>query len=167
MSDDLQSLVIRAIESYARVETRVGGLEESIRLLREENKILRDESRVVLSQISDSLKSLATVQEKMLHISEDHKIIHRRIDDVKDEIEATEALVLGIQHNCQLQNCPEIARRLGEVERTLTQLCDNLKLVNYKVGKYPIWLIFVALIIFGIISDIANHRKWLESFKFW
>ncbi|MEI6207282.1 MAG: hypothetical protein WCP20_10900 [Desulfuromonadales bacterium] len=157
MSDDsnFQSIVIKSIESYARVETKVASMEQAVSMLRGENK-------EILGKISESLVMLATIQAQIVQNISDHKIIHKRVDDLKDEVEAIEALTLTMQKNCQSTNYQDIITRLRRLESDMHRLCDSLKLVNYKIKGFPVWLVIVLVVFFGLVSDLYNHLDWIK-----
>ena len=137
--DELQTIVIKSIESYARVETRVGSLEQSINLLRQEND-------KILGKISESLERLASIQEKLSRNADDHRTLHSRIDENKNDHE-------------------EIIGRLEITEKTVQELSHPMRLINYQVLGIPLWMGLVGMVLLGFLSDISNHYEWVKKWK--
>lgn len=174
--DDFQGLVIKSIESYARVETRVGSLEQSIGLMRTENE-------KILAKISESLERLASIQEKLSRNADDHKVIHERIDDSKLSVSAVEAAIAHLQKNCNSTNHTafvqklealekEFARRSDVTDKKIEHIYGALKPFTYKIigipilKEFPIWVLLVCMILLGFGVDVYSN-SWITSILGW
>ena len=176
---DIQNLVIKSIESYARVETRVGSLEQSINLLRTENE-------KILAKISESLERLASIQERMAINHTDHVTIHCRIDDAKAEISVVDK---AMQKNCNSAGHAELLKRMEATEKhchdettdriealekhnkiidtKLDMIINSLRLVSFKIKGVPFWMILVAMVLVGASIDYINYKEFALRFIGW
>jgi chromosome segregation ATPase len=152
-----QQLILKSIESSARMETRLSSMDASIFALRGENE-------KILTKISESIEKLATIQEKLSQNHDAHVTIHKRIDDVKEETEELEDTFSLLSKNCKGYEHAEVLTRVIVVEKKLKDLTDSIKWVNYKIKGVPIWLGLLGLVLLGFTSDVINNQfNWIHQ----
>ena len=155
---EINSLVIDSIKSYAKLGSKVESLEQSINLLRSENE-------KILSKISESLAVLAAIQERLASNGSDHTIIHKRIDDVKTELDGVDLKITQIQRTCNSTGHAELVKRVDAVEKhnkiideKLDKIISALRLFTFKVKGIPLWLIIVSMVVVGAAFDVVDHH---------
>jgi len=50
---------------------------------------------------------------------------------------------------------------------TLSALVTSLTIVTYKVGHFPLWLIFLAVVLLGTIDLMYRHKDWVIRIMGW
>jgi predicted nucleic acid-binding Zn-ribbon protein len=179
--DNLHDLTIKSIEAHAKTEVRLASLELGISNIRADHKEL-------VAGITEILKKLATMEEIQRHNEAEHLNIHRRITDVRrdlDEIVADhspckslakaavenkdrhkdmERRITDLQNNCK--NCPvsgykDLLEQMEATKIILQMLVSSLNVVTYKIKGVPLWLLFVFLVIIDTAFLVVYNWEWL------
>lgn len=72
-----------------RIQTDIGELKTNVSVIKTEIQDMKHSITNSVDKISDSMTVLATVTEKLNTNASDHKIIHKRIDDLEEDHELT------------------------------------------------------------------------------
>lgn len=146
---DLEELALRSIDQYARVETRLGGVEQTLQHIRSDNaQLLRD--------FNEALNTLADMQRQLINNTDDHRILHNRVDDVKDELDEVKESIASIKTTCATNR--HHRAQLAHIEELIKQLEFAAKVFGYRLFGVPAWLIVLSMVIMGSIIDIVKHR---------
>ncbi len=181
--DSLQELTIKSIESHAKSEVRLASLELAITNMHGDHK---DTNK----KLSEVLERLAVIQENQRINESAHQVLHRRIDDVKTQLDdvledhnpcrslaaaATEnndkhremnRRLTDIMDKCKA--CPvggykELTEQMEATKIILQMLVSSLNVVTYRIKGLPLWMIFMFLVIIGAAFDVANHWQWIAK----
>ena len=181
MDDSIQSFMLTSIESHARSEVRITSVELALNHMRSDNK-------EVLSKMSEMLERLATIVEQTKRNDDDHRVIHKRIDDVIHSIELAEedhnpckALSNAMQMNSEahvsihrridhaediaetvaisVKNFDALVHQVEAMQVDVKMLVSSMQFLTLKIYNFPIWIIVVGLVLLGFFFDVYTHTE--------
>ena len=164
---NLEELAIKSIAQYAEVNTKLQGMESTLQHIRSDNaQMLRD--------FNDALRVITDIQRQLLTNTNDHTILHTRVDDVKEELdevrdsigEIKDAIAADIEEvkdtvNNIMTTCAangHYRSQIKHLEELIKQLEFAAKVFGYKLFGAPVWLVLVGMIVVGFIIDVIKHR---------
>ena len=149
MSLNLEELLIKSIEQNAALGTKINGIETTLQHIRSDNAQMSRE-------FNDAMRTITDIQRQLLTNTDDHKIVHQRIDEVKDELDEVKESVNAIRNTCAHNS--HYRNQMLHLEELIKQLEFAAKVFSYKIFGLPAWIIFVAIVAMGCIIDIIKHR---------
>lgn len=149
MSVNLEELALRSIDQYARVETRLASVESSLLQIRSENAKM-------LSDFTSALQTLAQIQERLVNNIEDHKILHQRVDDVKDELDDVNTAIGSLKTTCAGNG--HTREQMKHLAQLIEQLQFAAKIFGYTLFGAPVWIIVMGMVIIGFVIDVVSHK---------
>lgn len=158
--DRLEKLVLKAIDTYSEMSGRVGSVEEAVKSLRDDLKEIRNDNKGFMRDISSSLTRLAEIQDAN---ETGHKVLHKRVDAIKDELDEVQETVNAMQLNCAGVNHAELARRMDSFEHNQKQIVDSLRLFNWRLKGVPLSYVFTLILLFCFATTIYNHYPWMAE----
>ena len=156
---NIHDLVLKSIENYTRLETKVNGMHEAMQVQRSDNK-------EILEKINKTLERLAEIQEKLSTNASDHLILHKRIDDMKADMEAMEADVHTISVTCK--SSPDIRKKVESIEADLAKLkhsheaCQERQ-KEERTWKQERWGGLVDKVVWAVVILLAITAAYLSG----
>jgi uncharacterized protein YutD len=149
---------------------------------------MRADYKELMGKVGEVFSITSRIEENQRHSAHDRQIIHKRIDDVKDELDVIigdhspcKTLAKAADDNrethknmnkriadmadkcaaCPVHGYNEMAKRMQEMEATLKLLVPSFSVIGFKIRGVPIWILFIALVLMGAAFDISSHWEWL------
>ena len=149
MPINLEELAIKSVAQYAEVSTKLQGIETTLQHIRSDNaQMLRD--------FNDALRVITDIQRQLLTNTDDHRILHERVDEVKDELDEMQETINTIKNTCSSNDHYRI--KIEYLEELIKQLEFAAKVFGYKLFGAPVWIIVVCMVLLGFIIDMVKHR---------
>ena len=149
MPINLEELAIKSVAQYAEVSTKLQGIESTLQHIRSDNaQMLRD--------FNDALRVITDIQRQLLTNTDDHKILHERVDEVKDELDEMRDTINTIKTTCATNGQCRV--KVEHLEELIKQLEFAAKVFGYKLFGAPVWIIVVAMVLIGFVIDMVKHR---------
>ena len=149
MPINLEELAIKSVAQYAEVSTKLQGIETTLQHIRSDNaQMLRD--------FNDALRVITDIQRQLLTNTDDHRILHERVDEVKDELDEMQETINTIKNTCSSNGHYRI--KIEYLEELIKQLEFAAKVFGYKLFGAPVWIIMVCMVLLGFIIDMVKHR---------
>ena len=151
---DLEALAIKSIDQYARVETRLNGVETTLQHIRSDNAKL-------LADFNEALRTLTDMQRQLVNNVDDHKVLHKRVDDVKDELDEVRDHISVIRSTCSTNG--KFREQVQHLDELIKQLEFAAKVFGYKLVGVPVWMAILAMVLCGFVVDMVHHRSTLQA----
>lgn len=172
MGDELNTLIQltnKAIVEYAGAAARIASLQESV-------GDLKRQMTQALDGIGETQKNMVLALEKLNANIEEHKILHRRIDDLERTADEHHDRLDGIEHSCTKDVHDEVLEHVENIKHILGQhgikevpdgeqgLSDALarhdRFVSLLEGKIG-WILLAAIVL-GTLTDFACHYDFIK-----
>jgi len=136
-----------------QIKTDIADLRANVNTIKSDISEMKHSVSGAMEKISDSSVRMATVLEKLNHNIEEHKIIHKRIDDQKINIEYIEDDVETLKTTCKI--CQETTKIRSQTEQNSPWTLAKNKAIEYLT-------IGIVLLIFFIMY--INLDRFVKSY---
>jgi len=154
MPINLEELLVESIKQNSSLATKIGGVETTLQHIRSDNaQMLRD--------FNDALRTITDIQRQLLTNTDDHKIVHARIDEVKDELDEVRESINSIKTTCTTNGHYRV--KVEALEELISQLEFAAKVFGCRVFGAPVWIIVCCMVGMGFVIDVVKHRDVVDS----
>lgn len=154
MPINLEELLVESIKQNSSLATKISGVETTLQHIRSDNaQMLRD--------FNDALRTITDIQRQLLTNTDDHKIVHARIDEVKDELDEVRESINSIKTTCTTNGHYRV--KVEALEELISQLEFAAKVFGYRVFGAPVWIIVCCMVGMGFAIDVVKHRDVVDS----
>ena len=154
MALNLEELLVKSITQNAELATEIKGIQTTLQHIRSDNaQMLRDFNNCMLL-ITDMQRQLVTN-------SEEHRIVHERIDEVKVELDEVKESINAIRTTCATNG--HYRAQAKELEDLIEQLQFAAKVFGYRIFGAPVWILGCCALVMGFIIDVVKHRDVVDS----
>lgn len=172
MGDELNTLIQltnKAIVEYAGAAARITSLQESV-------SDLKRQMAQALDGIGETQKNMVLALEKLNANIEEHKILHRRIDEMERITDEHHSRLDCIEHSCAKETHEEVLGHVESIKRILIQhglkevpegeqgfsdiLARHNRFVSLLEGKIG-WILLSAIVL-GVLTDFACHYDFIK-----
>lgn len=179
MAVNLEELALKSIEQYAAFSVRLSSIEATLVDINRRNEVKEDKFIAACDKLS-------RLEEKLTSIAEDRAVIHRRIDDVKCDMEGMAKAIRDLtatfkDHNDEhcdscvntdkldmlsekLEEVQEVDKDLQEV-RNLSTSAWGLTFLRAMISRWG--QIFIALVSADLVLDFVAHYDIIKGLWSW
>lgn len=133
-----------------QIQTDIGELKTNVSVIKTEIQDMKQSITNSVDKISNSMTILATVTEKLNTNASDHKIIHKRIDDLEEDHELTKEKIDGnkntlIELKLVQESLVQKIKDENEEEKNSLWNTAKTKIVEYFITILAMFLIYLLL----------------------
>lgn len=145
-----------------QIQTDIGELKTNVSVIKTEIQDMKQSITNSVDKISNSMTILATVTEKLNTNASDHKIIHKRIDDLEEDHELTKEKIDGNKNTLiELKLVQEsLVQKIKEEDEE--EKNSFLNKIKDKSVEYVI-MIVGGLFLYILISNIPKYISFIGS----
>ena len=179
MAVNLEELALKSIEQYAAFSVRLTSIEATLVELNRRNEVKEDKFIAACDKLS-------RLEEKLTSVAEDRAVIHRRIDDVKCDVEGLAKTIKDLAETIKLhstdhcEGCDNLSKIEGlstkieqsqVVDKDLKEVRDlttskwGLTFIRFIASRWG--QIFVALVAADIALDFFAHYELIKQLWSW
>jgi hypothetical protein len=180
----LEELTVESIKAQANAEVRLASLELAIinmakdhrELMTSINEIHKQLLTITLNQQHNETilrEDITEIRQELDALIADHspcKTLAKAATDNKATHQAMKRRIDDMENKCDqcpVQGFKDLSDKMEKMDKTLEMLVTSLKVVTYKVGHFPVWVIFVAMVLAGVADLTYRHKDWVTKILGW